>query len=87
MRRISKEQCVLGWFSVNFFDSGTKGRLKKGVGELLITCKLFRLRAVDRKYRQTDVANTQTLFCIIQSVPSEKAESFKKFGNKRRVVL
>ena len=57
-----------------------KNRLKKeGAGELLTTCKQLRLRAVDGKFRQTDVADTQTIFRIIQSVPSEKAEPFKQW--------
>ena len=51
-----------------------KNRLKKeGAGELLTTCKQLKLRAPDGKLRATDVADTQTIFRIIQSVPSEKA--------------
>ena len=46
---------------------------------MLTTCKQLRLRAVDGKFRQTDVADTQTIFRIIQSVPSEKAEPFKQW--------
>ena len=57
-----------------------KNRLKKeGAGELLTTCKQLKLRAVDGKLRPTDVADTQTVFRIIQSVPSEKAEPFKQW--------
>ncbi len=37
----------------------------------------LKLIAEDGKRRRTDVANTQTMFCIIQSIPSPKAEPFK----------
>ena len=57
-----------------------KYRLKKeGAGELLTTCKQLKLKAADGKQYATDVADTQTIFRIIQSVPSEKAEPFKQW--------
>lgn len=37
------------------------------------------MKASDGKMRQTDVANTETLFRIIQSIPSKKAEPFKQW--------
>ena len=39
----------------------------------------LKLKAADGKMRETDVANTETLFRIIQSIPSPKAEPFKRW--------
>ena len=53
-------------------------RLKaEGADELLTNCKQLKLKAADGKRRLTDVANTEQLLRIIQSVPSKKAEPFK----------
>ena len=46
---------------------------------MLTTCKQLKLKAADGKQYATDVADTQTIFRIIQSVPSEKAEPFKQW--------
>ena len=55
-----------------------KNRLKEeGAGELLTNCKQLKLKASDGKRRLTDVANTEQLLRIIQSIPSKKAEPFK----------
>ena len=55
-----------------------KNRLKEeGANELLTNCKQLKLRATDGKRRTTDVADTQQLLRIIQSIPSPKAEPFK----------
>lgn len=57
-----------------------KNRLKnEGAEELLTTCKQLKLRSTDGKMRPTDVADTKTIFRIIQSVPSKKAEPFKQW--------
>lgn len=39
----------------------------------------FKLRSPDGKQRETDCANTETLFRIIQTIPSPKAEPFKRW--------
>ncbi len=39
----------------------------------------LKLQAPDGKMRETDTANTETLFRIIQSIPSPKAEPFKRW--------
>ena len=39
----------------------------------------LKLRAEDRKLRETDCANTKSMFRIIQSIPSKKAEPFKRW--------
>jgi hypothetical protein len=54
-----------------------KQRLKEEGSELLKNCQQFRMTAEDGKKRLTDVANTEELLRIIQSVPSPKAEPFK----------
>lgn len=57
-----------------------KGRLKKeGADEMLTTCKQLKLKAADGKTYPTDVADLQTLFRIIQSIPSAKAEPIKQW--------
>lgn len=55
-----------------------KKRLKgEGADELLTNCKQLKLTATDGKRRLTDVATTEQLLRIIQSIPSPKAEPFK----------
>ena len=50
---------------------------EEGASELLTNCKQLKLKAADGKRRLTDVANTEQLLRIIQSIPSKKAEPFK----------
>ena len=47
--------------------------------ELSTICRQLKLEASDGKKYETDCANTETLFRIIQSIPSPKAESFKRW--------
>lgn len=55
-----------------------KERLKsEGASELLTNCQQLKLKAADGKHRLTDVATTEQLLRIIQSIPSKKAEPFK----------
>ena len=55
-----------------------KKRLKdEGADQLLTNCKQLRLKAADGKRRMTDVATTEQLLRLIQSIPSKKAEPFK----------
>lgn len=55
-----------------------KNRLKEeGADQLLTNCKQLKLKAADGKRYATDVANTQQLLRLIQSIPSPKAEPFK----------
>ena len=54
-----------------------KQRLKQEGNETVTNCHALKLRAADGKMRMTDVADTEQLFRIIQSVPSPKAEPFK----------
>ncbi|MBU1043493.1 MAG: Bro-N domain-containing protein [Candidatus Omnitrophica bacterium] len=47
--------------------------------ELSTNCRQLKLEAPDGKMRQTDCANTEGIFRIIQSIPSPKAEPFKRW--------
>ena len=54
-----------------------KHRLIKEGNQTVTTCNRLKLRAADGKLCLTDVADTEQLFRLIQSIPSPKAESFK----------
>ena len=54
-----------------------KHRLRKEGNETVTNCNRLKLRAADGKMRLTDVADTEQLFRLIQSIPSHKAEPFK----------
>ena len=80
------------WFSVadvcgalaDSADSGAywrklKQRLAEEGSEVVTFCHGLKLPASDGKYYETDCANTEGIFRIIQSVPSPKAEPFKRW--------
>ncbi len=80
------------WFSVvdvvaaltESSDSGAywrklKQRLKEEGSEVVTNCHGLKLKAMDGKMRETDCANTEGMFRIIQSIPSPKAEPFKRW--------
>lgn len=54
-----------------------KNRLKNEGSQLVTNCNQLKMRSQDGKQRLTDVADTEQLLRIIQSVPSKKAEPFK----------
>jgi len=54
-----------------------KNRLNKEGSEVVTKCNRLKLRATDGKMRETDVADVETVFRLVQSVPSPKAEPFK----------
>ncbi|MCE9145900.1 Bro-N domain-containing protein [Bacteroides fragilis] len=56
-----------------------KTRLKKEGSELTTNCSQLKMRAADGKNYLTDVADTEQLFRLIQSIPSPKAEPFKQW--------
>ena len=56
-----------------------KHRLVKEGNETVTNCNQLKLQAEDGKKRLTDVADTEQLFRIIQSIPSPKAEPFKQW--------
>jgi len=80
------------WFSVvdivsvltSSLDSGAywrklKQRLTTEGSEVVTFCHGLKLVASDGKLRETDCANTEGIFRIIQSIPSPKAEPFKRW--------
>jgi hypothetical protein len=64
-----------------------KQRLKEEGNETVTNCHGLKMEAADGKMRITDVADTEQLFRLIQSIPSPKAEPFKmwlaKVGRER----
>lgn len=54
-----------------------KNRLKKEGSQLVTNCNQLKLKSSDGKFYKTDVADTEQLFRLIQSIPSPKAEPFK----------
>lgn len=47
--------------------------------ELSTFCRQLKMKAADGKMRETDCANTEAIFRIVQSIPSHKAEPFKRW--------
>lgn len=64
-----------------------KSRMKQEGNESVTNCNQLKMKSSDGKYYNTDVANTELLLRIIQSIPSKKAEPFKlwlaKVGRER----
>ncbi len=56
-----------------------KKRLKDEGNETVTNCNALKMPAPDGKMRLTDVADTEQLFRLIQSIPSPKAEPFKRW--------
>lgn len=56
-----------------------KKRLRDEGNESVTNCNALKMKATDGKMRKTDVANTEQLLRIIQSIPSKKAEPFKQW--------
>ena len=56
-----------------------KRLLDEGANETVTKCNGLKMPAADGKMRLTDMADTETLFRLIQSIPSPKAEPFKQW--------
>jgi hypothetical protein len=54
-----------------------KHRLSKEGSELVTNCNQLKMQSSDGKYYKTDVADTEQIFRLVQSIPSSKAEPFK----------
>lgn len=63
-----------------------KSRLKAEGNETVTNCNQLKLVAPDGKLRMTDVADTEQLLRLIQSVPSKKAEPFKLWLDENMAV-
>ncbi|MFC1682307.1 Bro-N domain-containing protein, partial [Nanoarchaeota archaeon] len=57
--------------------SDLKRKLKEEGFEMYENIVQLKFKAIDRKYYPTDCANKETIFRLIQSIPSKKAEPFK----------
>jgi len=90
IRKQWNEEKELWYFSIadvirvltNSVDAGAywrklKQRLKEEGSEVVTKCHDLKMQASDGKFYLTDTANTETMFRIIQSIPSPKAEPFK----------
>ncbi len=91
IRRVWDEKKELWYFSVAdviavLTESGNpqvywrvmkKRLIDEGSGETVTKCNGLKMEAPDGKMRLTDAADTETLFRLIQSIPSPKAEPFK----------
>ena len=62
-----------------YWNDLKKKLIKEGYAEVSEKIGQLKLTAPDGKWRETDCANTETLFRIIQTVPSPKAEPFKRW--------
>jgi len=64
-----------------------KGRLANEGNELVTNCYQLKMQSTDGKFYNTDVADTEQVLRLIQSIPSKKAEPFKlwlaKVGSER----
>jgi len=67
--------------------STLKSRLEKEGSEVVTNCDHLKMQANDGKFYKTDVADLESIFRLIQSIPSPKAEPIKmwlaKVGNER----
>lgn len=93
IRRILDEETGEWWYAVvDVIEALTDSvkprdywyRMKKRVAEnegleLSTICRQFKLKAANNRFYNTDCTNTEGLFRIIQSVPSPKAEPFKRW--------
>lgn len=93
IRRIWDEKQEKWYFSVVDIISALTGslnsrdywfkmkiRVKSEDGiELSTICRQLKLQATDGKFRVTDVADTESVLRVIQSIPSPKAEPFKRW--------
>ena len=93
IRRILDEETGEWWYAVvdviealtdsakprnYWYDLKRREKAKSGI-ELSEICRQFKLKASNNRFYNTDCANTEGMFRIIQSIPSPKAEPFKRW--------
>lgn len=93
IRRIWDEATEQWWFAVvdvievltdsnkprnYWYDLKRREKAKSGI-ELSANCRQFKLKAANNRFYDTDCANTEGILRIIQSIPSPKAEPFKRW--------
>ena len=93
IRRVLDEESGEWWYAVvDVIEALTDSvkprdywyRMKKRVAEnegieLSTICRQFKLKATNNRFYNTDCAHTEGMFRIIQSIPSPKAEPFKRW--------
>ena len=95
VRTIWDEEAEKWWFSVidviavltdsvdpTAYWRKLKQRLKEEGNETVTNCHALKMLAPDGKMRLTDVADTEQVLRLIQSIPSKKAEPFKTWLKK-----
>lgn len=76
---------IIGILTCSDYQTGRKYwknlklRLNKEGSEVVTNCYQLKMLAPDGKMRLTDVADTEQILRIIQSIPSKKAEPFKQW--------
>jgi DNA-damage-inducible protein D len=93
IRRVMDDQTGEWWYAVvdviqaltdsskprnYWYDLKRREKAKSGI-ELSAICRQFKLKAANNRFYNTDCANTEGMLRIIQSVPSPKAEPFKRW--------
>ena len=93
IRRVWDEETERWWFAVvdviesltdsnkprnYWYDLKRREKAKSGI-ELSAICRQFKLKAANRRFYDTDCADTEGMFRIIQSIPSPQAEPFKRW--------
>jgi hypothetical protein len=93
IRRVMDEKTGEWWYAVvdvievltdstkprnYWYDLKRREKTKSGI-ELSDICRQFKLKATNNRFYETDCANTEGMFRIIQSIPSPKAEPFKRW--------
>ena len=71
-------EILTGSLNPNNYWKVLKNRLKKEGSQLVTNCNQLKLQSADGKFYKTDVADTEQLFRLIQSIPSPKAEPFNR---------
>ena len=66
-----------------------KTRLNKEGSQMATDCSQLKMQSTDGKFYKTDVADTEQLLRLIQSIPSPKAEPFKmqnRYNSKKNKI-
>ncbi len=72
-------EVLTGSSNARKYWSVLKTRLKAEGGQLATNCSQLKMQSTDGKFYLTDVADTEQLFRLIQSIPSPNAEPFKQW--------
>lgn len=65
--------------AIAYWKALKKRLIEEGAGQLFSESKRMKLRAFDGRLREVEVVDSVQAFRIVQSIPSERAETFKLF--------